>query len=48
MTLLALSDPARDQRSSRGTLVDLALLVVGSSAVLIALILWFEIGRAHV
>jgi hypothetical protein len=42
MTLLALSDPLRPDRAPRGTLVDLALLVVGSSAVLIALILWFD------
>jgi hypothetical protein len=42
MTLLALSDPARKDRAPRGTLVDLALLVVGSGVVLIALILWFD------
>ncbi len=42
MTLLAPSDPLRHEHTPRGTLVDLALLVVGSSAVLIALILWFD------
>ena len=42
MTLLAPSDPLRHDHTPRGTLVDLALLVVGSSTVLIALILWFD------
>jgi len=42
MTLLAVSDPAQDHRAQSRTLVDLSLLVVGSSAVLIALILWFD------
>jgi hypothetical protein len=42
MTLLALSDPMRGDRTPGKTLVDLAVLVVGSSAVLVALILWFD------
>ncbi|WP_422035134.1 hypothetical protein [Reyranella sp.] len=42
MTALTVSDARLDGRSSRGTFLDLALLVVGSSALLIALILWFD------
>ncbi|TAJ89113.1 MAG: hypothetical protein EPO10_17625 [Reyranella sp.] len=42
MTLPAPSHPFLDGRSPRTTFVDLALLVVVSGAVLIALILWFD------
>ncbi|WP_428680983.1 hypothetical protein [Reyranella sp.] len=39
---MALSNPFGEDRKARGTPADLALLVLGGSAVLIALILWFD------
>ena len=42
MTPVALSNPFGEDRKARGTPADLALLVLGGSAVLIALILWFD------
>jgi len=42
MTVPVFSDPFRGDRKPGGTLADVALLVIGSSAVLIALILWFD------
>ena len=42
MTISAFPDPFRGDRKPGGTPADLALLVIGSSALLIALILWFD------
>ncbi|WP_425066516.1 hypothetical protein [Reyranella sp.] len=39
---MALSEPFREDRKARGAPADLVLLVLGGSALLIALILWFD------